>query len=258
MGHRNLVLRLLVLLVSWPILTAAMFPPSVPFASPLPFILGVERISPVAWALLVGCHYSPHDIRVWTETAPPQHPHTITASGHHRWRVQFTGSLPASATVYGCGQQAVLIVAAESSQWLSGLVIVGITVTGLLGLRLLRMPRAAPRQPSVVPTTARWQAQICDEEGERTITLAASLLTVGSDPACHLIVIAADIAPRHAQIILSEQTAQIVDLASPAGVFSGPVRQRLRPHTPTYVAYEDIWLGATVRLRLNRIPVETP
>ncbi|PMP76290.1 MAG: hypothetical protein C0184_13020 [Chloroflexus aggregans] len=170
MGHRNLVLCLLVLLVSWPTLTAAMFPPSVPSASPLPFILGVERISPVAWALLVGCHYSPHDIRVWTETAPPQHPQTITASGHHRWRVQFTGSLPASATVYGCGQQAALIVAAGSVQWLSGLVIIGITVTGWLSLRLLRMPRAAPRQPSVVPTTARWQAQICDEEGERTIT----------------------------------------------------------------------------------------
>lgn len=251
MRRRTPLLALLILLIVWPVLAAAhAIPPTPPVTLPR-LILGVEQISATAWALLVGCSSPPHDLHVWAEEAPPQRPQTITALAPGRWRAQFDGALPSSAIVYGCGQNAALVIAAPPlPQWLNVLFGIGIVAAVLLGARIIRRPRHTVTPRSQLPATSVWQASITDEQGERTIALPTGMLTAGSDPACHLIVLGSDIALRHAHLILTEEQAHIVDLASPSGIFCGPVRRRLRPHTPTPVGDEDIWLGATVRLRL--------
>lgn len=251
MRRRTPLLALLILLIVWPVLAAAHVIPPTPPVTPPRLILGVEQISATAWALLVGCSSPPHDLHVWAEEAPPQRPQTITALAPGRWHAQFTGALPSSAIVYGCGQNAALVVAAPATpSWLNGLFGLGVVAAALLGMRLFRRSRHIVNQPTPASAITVWRVHIADEHGERTIALPAGMLTAGSDPACHLIVLAPDIALRHAHLILTEESAQIVDLASPSGVFCGPVRRRLRPHTPTPVGDEDIWLGATVRLRL--------
>lgn len=254
MRRRTPIIVLLTLVIVWPVLAAAHALPLTPPASPTRLILGVERISDTAWALLVGCPSHPHDIQVWAEETAPQRPQTITALAPGRWRAHFTGALPQSATIYGCGQSAALVIAtATPPLWLHGLFSIGATTAILLGARFIRRAHRTISPSPKPPSTAVWQAQLTDEEGERTITLPTGLLTAGSDPACHVIVLAPDIALRHAHLIITEEYAQIVDLASPSGVFCGPVRRRLRPHTPTLVSDEDIWLGATARLRLVKI-----
>lgn len=251
MRRRTPLLALLILLIVWPVLAAAHVIPPTPPVTPSRLILGVEQISATAWALLVGCSSPPHDLHVWAEEAPPQRPQTITALAPGRWRAQFDGALPSSAIVYGCGQNAALVVAAPATpSWLNGLFGLGVVAAALLGMRLFRRSRHIVNQPTPAPAITVWRAHIADEHGERTIALPAGMLTAGSDPACHLIVLGSDIALRHAHLILTEEQAHIVDLASPSGIFCGPVRRRLRPHTPTPVGDEDIWLGATVRLRL--------
>ncbi|WP_298490228.1 FHA domain-containing protein [uncultured Chloroflexus sp.] len=254
MRRRTPLLVLLILLIVWPVLTAAHIIPPTPPVTPPRLILGVEQISATAWALLVGCSSPPHDLRVWAEEAPPQLPQTITALAPGRWRAQFDGALPSSAIVYGCGQRAALVVASTTTPlWLNSLFGLGMVAAALLGVRLIRRPRRVVTRPTPSPTTPVWQAHITDEQGDRILTLPTGMLTAGSDPACHMIVLGSDIALRHAHLMLTEEQAHIVDLASPSGIFCGPVRRRLRPHTPTLVGDEDIWLGATVRLRLVKI-----
>lgn len=251
MRRRTLLLALLILIIIWPVLAAAHVIPPTPPVTPPRLILGVEQISATAWALLVGCSSRPHDLHVWAEEAPPQHPQTITALAPGRWRAQFDGALPSSAIVYGCGQSAALVVASPTTPlWLYSLFGLGIVAAALLGVRLSRRPHRVVTRPTPAPAAPVWQAHITDEQGERTIALPTGMLTAGSDPACQMIVLGSDIALRHAHLMLTEEQAHIVDLASPSGIFYGPVRRRLRPHTPTPVGDEDIWLGATVRLRL--------
>jgi len=220
----------------------------------MPLILGVERISSAAWALLIGCHYRPDDTTVWVDEAPPQRPQAITSYAPGYWRAQFSHPLPSAALVYACGQSATLVVATpEQPTWLIGILGLGLIGTGLLGIKLIRQPTRRVNVSTTSPTTIGWRAVIYDEQGERTISLPDGILTIGSDPACHLIVLAPDIALRHAQLILNKETAQIVDLASPSGVFNGPVRRRLRPHLPFLIdTDQDLWLGATVRMRLMK------
>ncbi|WP_322490356.1 FHA domain-containing protein [Chloroflexus sp.] len=251
MRRRTPLLALLMLIIVWPVLTAAHVIPPTPSAAPPRLILGIEQISATAWALLVGCPVHPHDLHVWAEAAPPQHPQTLTALAPGRWRAQFDGALPASAIVYGCGQSAALVVASSALPlWMQGVFALSAVAAVLLSTQLVRRTRRVTSLPPPAPAVAAWQAHITDEQGERTLALPTGMLTAGSDPACHIIVLGADIALRHAHLILTAEQAHIVDLASPSGVFCGPVRRRLRPHTPTPVDDEDIWLGATVRLRL--------
>lgn len=249
--RRTPLLTLLMLVLAWPVLAAAHTLPSTPPASPSRLILGVEQISATAWALLIDCPFHPHDLHVWVEAAPPQRPQTITAVAPGRWRVQFTGALPSSAMVFGCGQSATLVIASPTPPlWMHGVFALGAVAVALLSTHLLRRARRVTGSPAPAPAVAAWQAHITDEQGERTIALPTGMFTAGSDPACHIIVLGSDIALRHAHLILTTEQAHIVDLASPSGIFYGPVRQRLRPHTPLPVNDEDILLGATVRLRL--------
>lgn len=253
MRRRTPLLALLMLIIVWPVLAAAHAIPPTPPAPPPRLIFGVEQISATAWALLVGCPSPPHDLHVWAEEAPPQRPQTITALAPGRWRAQFDGALPSSAMVYGCGQSAALVIASPALPlWMNSVFALGAVAVMLLSTRLVRRARRVASLPISALAVSGWQAYITDEQGERTIALPTGMLTAGSDPACHIIVLGSDIALRHAHLMLTETQAHIVDLASPSGVFCGPVRRRLRPHTPTLVSDEDIWLGATVRLRLGK------
>ncbi len=253
MNRRTPLIVLLTLIVVCPALLAATTTPPVPLLPPPPLILGVEQLSSTGWALLVQCPYPPQDLYIWTKDASLQRPQQLTASEPSRWRAQFTGSLPSMITIYGCGQQAALIITSPTGpSWLGWLFLAGLVVAGLLSVRLVKRWRARAIPLSVPAPAPTWYIHLHDEQGERTVALPIGIFTVGSDPACHLTVFGADIALRHAHLIAGEMSAHIVDLASPSGVFSGPVRRRLRPHTPTPVGEEDFWLGATVRLRLAR------
>jgi len=253
MNRRIPPIALLTLIVVWPVLLAATTTPPVPLSPPSPLILGVEQLSSTGWALLVQCPYPPQDLYIWTKDASLQRPQQLTALEHPRWRAQFAGSLPRMVTIYGCGQQAALMMTPPTElSWLGELFLVGLVVAGLLGVRLVKRWRASAIPTSVSAPAPTWYVHLCDEQGERTVAIPSGMFTVGSDPACHLLVFGADIALRHAHLIAGETNVQIVDLASHSGVFTGPVRRRLRPHTPTPVGEEDFWLGATVRLRLAR------
>ncbi len=253
MNRRTPLIVLLTLIVVWPVLLAATMPPPVPLSPPPPLILGVEQLSSSGWALLVQCPYPPQDLYIWMKDGSLQRPQRLTALEYPRWRAQFAGSLPRMVTIYGCGQQAVLMMVPPAGpSWLGELFLVGLVVAGLLGVRLVKRWRANSIPISASASAPTWYVHLYDDQGERTVAIPTGMFTVGSDPACHLLVFGADIALRHAHLIAGETNAQIVDLASHSGVFTGPVRRRLRPHTPTPVGEEDFWLGATVRLRLTR------
>ncbi|MEF3273176.1 MAG: FHA domain-containing protein [Chloroflexus sp.] len=252
--RRHPLLFLLMISISWLTLVAATFLPPAPSPALLPLILGVERISATTWALLVRCHYQPRDVQVWVEATHSVRPKVIEPHGARSWRAQFDGHLPSTATVYGCGQSATLVVTTPNQPgWIAGMLGLTLAVTGILAVSLIRRRSRQIPSPARPPSTIAWRALIHDEQGERSIALPTGIVTVGSDPACQLIVLAPDIALRHAQIMVTEATAHIVDLASPSGIFSGPVRRRLRPHTPIPIGDEDLWLGATVRMRLAKM-----
>lgn len=259
MRRYHLFIIALALVVMWGTLVAATTTPPAPASPPLPLILGVERISPTVWAVLLHCSYPPYDLYVWTGNSTIQRPKALIRLAEAHWQAQFTGTLPKMATLYGCGQQAAFVVTyptiASPSEWIVGIGLVG---AGACGMWLMWRRRPKPARPSAPAPLPAWSVHLHDDQGERTITLPHGLFSIGSDPACHLIVLGADIALRHAHLMVSETTVHIVDLASPSGVFSGPVRQRLRPHTPVPVDNNDIWLGTSVRLRLSRAQVTQP